>query len=251
MSKSIGGHQKTEGNNDEWLTPPHIIQALGPFDLDPCSPVIRPWPTAKRHFSIQDDGLFLPWEGRVFLNPPYNRYQISDWLKKMALHGNGITLMFARTETEYFQNYVFPFANSMLFLKGRLTFLDVRGVPAPANGGAPSVLISYGENNSDAIEQSGLPGHHLPVNQCTVMVVGLSPSWRSVVKIAITRLNGAGDLSRIYEIIESLAPDKVKKNQHYKEQIRKVAQLHFQKVSKGKYSIKSKASNPKEPTTNV
>lgn len=25
-------------NNDEWLTPPEIVEALGPFDLDPCSP---------------------------------------------------------------------------------------------------------------------------------------------------------------------------------------------------------------------
>ena len=26
--------------NDEWLTPPHVLQALGPFDLDPCAPVM-------------------------------------------------------------------------------------------------------------------------------------------------------------------------------------------------------------------
>ena len=30
----IGGHQRTRGRTDEWLTPPAIVRALGPFDLD-------------------------------------------------------------------------------------------------------------------------------------------------------------------------------------------------------------------------
>lgn len=28
--------------SDIWLTPPHILDALGPFDLDPCAPDPRP-----------------------------------------------------------------------------------------------------------------------------------------------------------------------------------------------------------------
>ena len=36
--------------NDEWLTPPYIIEALGRFDLDPCSPINRPWDTATIHY---------------------------------------------------------------------------------------------------------------------------------------------------------------------------------------------------------
>jgi hypothetical protein len=38
-------------NNDTWLTPPTIIQSLGEFDLDPCSPINRPWNTAKNHYN--------------------------------------------------------------------------------------------------------------------------------------------------------------------------------------------------------
>lgn len=33
-------------HKDEWLTPPEIVQSLGSFDLDPCSPIARPWPFA-------------------------------------------------------------------------------------------------------------------------------------------------------------------------------------------------------------
>jgi len=42
----IGSHQSAAMMKDEWLTPPDIIKALGPFDLDPCAPIVRPWPTA-------------------------------------------------------------------------------------------------------------------------------------------------------------------------------------------------------------
>lgn len=52
-------------NNDEWLTPPEILRALGPFDLDPAAPIVRPWDMAARHYTKIDDGMSQPWEGRV------------------------------------------------------------------------------------------------------------------------------------------------------------------------------------------
>ena len=43
-----------EGNSitgkNEWLTPPELLAKLGQFDLDPCAPVNRPWPTATHHY---------------------------------------------------------------------------------------------------------------------------------------------------------------------------------------------------------
>jgi len=67
----LSAHQKN-GGHDEWLTPPEILRALGAFDLDPCAPVVRPWETAAQHYTAQDDGLALPWNGSVFLNWPYS-----------------------------------------------------------------------------------------------------------------------------------------------------------------------------------
>ena len=63
----LSAHQSAKMKNDEWLTPPEILRALGTFDLDPCAPVVRPWKTAAKHYTAQDDGLTLPWEGRVLL----------------------------------------------------------------------------------------------------------------------------------------------------------------------------------------
>jgi len=77
-------------NEDEWLTPKYITDALGRFDLDPCSPAERrPWDTATRHIGIPDDGLAMPWEGRVWCNPPYGR-ETFKWLSKLAEHGQGL-----------------------------------------------------------------------------------------------------------------------------------------------------------------
>lgn len=155
--KGMGGHQSASMMKDEWLTPREIIQSLGPFDLDPCSPVNRPWPTASRHFTIMDDGLSQPWEGKVWLNPPYGQHTDS-WLEKMADHGNGIALIFARTETETWFNWVWPKAHAVFFFAGRLFFHHVNGQRAKHNAGAPSALVAYGERNSNALAISSLRG---------------------------------------------------------------------------------------------
>src|SRR3954467_12586548 len=89
--KGIGGHQRAyRGRSDEWLTPPDLLKAIGPFDLDPCSPVTRPWRTARWHLTVEDDGLALRWlaTSSIFLNPPYGP-ETGKWLKKLAEHGKG------------------------------------------------------------------------------------------------------------------------------------------------------------------
>lgn len=154
---SIGGHQSPVALKEEWLTPPHVLQALGPFDLDPCAPVNRPWDMAARHYTIETNGLMLEWDGRVWLNPPYGK-KTGLWLQRLADHGNGIALIFARTETEMFVNHVWGRADALLFLHGRLHFYHVDGRRAAANSGAPSVLIAYGQKNVEALRDARLEG---------------------------------------------------------------------------------------------
>lgn len=137
---------------DEWLTPPDLVQMLGPFDLDPCSPVHRPWDTAAQHYTVLDDGLLQPWHGRVWMNPPYGP-ETGKWLAKLARHGDGVALIFARTETAAFHEYVWPRASALLFLRGRLVFLNVDGSPARFNAGAPSVLVAYGGGDADRLRE--------------------------------------------------------------------------------------------------
>ena len=153
MSKDFNTNGK---NNDEWLTPPSVIDALGTFDLDPCSPIERPWDTALSHYSELDDGLASQWSGRVWCNPPYGR-ETFKWLSKLAEHGNGVGLIFARTETIGFHEQVWAKADAIFFFKGRLKFHYVDGTQGDS-ANAPSCLIAYGKNNVKSLEDSGLKG---------------------------------------------------------------------------------------------
>ena len=136
-------------NHDEWLTPPEIIQALGPFDLDPCAPIARPWDMATRHYTVQDNGLHLPWEGRVWLNPPYGK-ETFKWMERLAEHADGIALIFARTETKGFHAQIWNKAKAIFFFEGRLKFHYVDGRQG-GTANAPSCLVAYDEANARAI----------------------------------------------------------------------------------------------------
>lgn len=142
-------HQKSIGKNDEWLTPPEIIAALGQFDLDPCSPAVRPWPTAKLHY--WQGGLDLPWEGRIWCNPPFNRNSRPTWMEKMANHGNGVMLIPAATETVAFDRYVWNMADAVCFVKGRPHFHHVTGAKGKENCGTAIALVAYGQTNVDSL----------------------------------------------------------------------------------------------------
>jgi hypothetical protein len=147
---------------EEWITPRYILDALGEFDLDPCSPTEdrRPYPTAKKHLTIFDNGLNQNWHGRVWCNPPYGREAIK-FMKKMADHNNGIALTFARTETRMFQQEVFGKASGIFFIAKRINFCDYKGKPSENSAGAPSVLISYGNENADILKNCKLNGFYV------------------------------------------------------------------------------------------
>ena len=161
MQRGIGSHTKpNNGIKDEWLTPPEILKALGPFDLDPCAPVRRPWDMAANHFTVNDNGLMQPWMGRVWLNPPYGD-QTHLWLQRMVEHGHGIALIFARTETEMFFEYIWRRSSAVLFIEGRLHFYHVDGKRAKGNAGGPSVLVAYGGRDTARLCDSGIKGKFL------------------------------------------------------------------------------------------
>jgi len=141
---------------DEWLTPPEIIRALGEFDLDPCAPIKRPWDMAKEHYTIEDNGLLKPWHGRVWCNPPYGK-ETFKWLARLAEHGSGIALIFARTETKGFHRQIWDKAHSIFFFEGRLAFYHVDGKKG-ASANAPSCLVSYSHHDTESIRRSGLNG---------------------------------------------------------------------------------------------
>lgn len=150
--------KKSVNTTDEWYTPRYIVESLGPFDLDPCAPLVPIYRTATTTmYNKEDNGLIQEWQGRVWLNPPYSRPLIDKFVNKLAEHGNGIALPFNRCDTQLFQKTIFEKADAIMFLSGRVKFLR----PDGDNAGTPgtgSVLIAFGELNSELLKFSGLDG---------------------------------------------------------------------------------------------
>jgi phage N-6-adenine-methyltransferase len=124
-------HSGNSSVGQAWETPQELLEALysvfGRFDLDPCSPrKTAPPVRARVHFTAEDDGLSLPWHGRVFVNPPYGR-GLAAWVAKARREfeegraGPVVLLIPSRTETSYWHEHVAGKA-AVYFLRGRLRF---------------------------------------------------------------------------------------------------------------------------------
>jgi hypothetical protein len=154
---TLGSHQQTLGVSQSHFTPRWIIERLGPFDTDPCAGDPRPWDCARSNYTIADDGFSRPWLGIVFLNPPFNRYQVAHWVCKLANHGHGIALLHARTEAQWFRP-IWEEASGILFLSRRIKFCRADGTEHEANSGAPPVLVAFGADALKRLKGSGIEG---------------------------------------------------------------------------------------------
>lgn len=163
MSSKGFTHEKqsstsSSDESNQWFTPKYIFDAIDlQFDLDPCSPGegLTHVP-ANRHLTIVEDGLLTPWKGTVFMNPPYGKHT-KDWMKKLSDHGDGIALVFARTDVQWFQENIHN-ASLVCFISSRVKFHkghigDNSQVGTPGTG---SMLIAYGKKATERLAQSGL-----------------------------------------------------------------------------------------------
>lgn len=105
----VGGLSKAafamSSEHAEWYTPRYIwhraYRVLGEIDLDPASDPGHQIP-AKKHYTVDDDGLAQVWIGRVWLNPPYGD-GVVEWFKKLKSEKGvteAIVLWKSATETE-------------------------------------------------------------------------------------------------------------------------------------------------------
>jgi transcriptional regulator with XRE-family HTH domain len=157
-------HAGNSSVSETGTTPKELLEPLysvfGTFDLDPCSPTSngRTAPVrAKVHYTQDDDGLSLPWFGRVFCNPPYGR-SLGHWVAKAyeeSRCGNTQTIVMlipARTDTKFWHQSIIGKA-AIFFLKGRLKFGNADQV-APF----PSCLVVWGASEDLVnIIQAALP----------------------------------------------------------------------------------------------
>lgn len=84
---STGSFHISQGNND-WYTPVEYIEAaravMGGIDLDPASSEIAQEAIkAANYFTAKTNGLDKPWNGRVWLNPPFSMPLIEQFVDKL------------------------------------------------------------------------------------------------------------------------------------------------------------------------
>lgn len=159
------------------LTPPDLLVALGalrwsprggyrlgpePFDLDPSASLGQPWPTARVMYTVRDDGMQQAWCGEAWLNAPYGTH-LYAWLARLASHGDGLALLYARTDTAGFHAHVWSKADAVYFLEGRLWFCEPgSGRQLPHNCGGPMCLVAYGGKSVSRLGRLDRPGSAYP-----------------------------------------------------------------------------------------
>ena len=124
------GRYSNVSGNPEWYTPPDIIesarQTMGSIDLDPAScekanEIVK----AKKFYTKEDNGLDKTWAGNIFMNPPYNKGIIDQFISKVESEYNNYTQLIAiinnTTETKCGQLLI-KLSDVICFPKGRVNF---------------------------------------------------------------------------------------------------------------------------------
>jgi phage N-6-adenine-methyltransferase len=128
----------------DWETPAWLFRSLDAefgFTLDVCATPANA--KCARYFTPADDGLAQDWGDNVcWMNPPYSTKSTPPWMRKAWVASQAgatvVCLVFARTDTRWFHDYVVGKAAEVRYIKGRVKFVGAKSC-APA----PSIIIVY------------------------------------------------------------------------------------------------------------
>lgn len=131
---------------DDWATPWPLVNELaaefGPFDLDPAASTDNA--KAPRFYTLEDDGLVQPWQGRVFCNPPFSKVgQFVRKARESAVAGAVVVIVMVvpvRTDMGWWHDDLMPYAE-IRYLRGRLRFIGPDGTTIGRPSFASAVAV--------------------------------------------------------------------------------------------------------------
>ena len=154
-------HVSHNSGDNEWYTPPEYTSAvkevLGSIDLDPASTeMANEQIGAATYYTKEDDGREHPWEGRVWMNPPYAQPECAQFCAKLLSEyragtvTEAIVLVNDAMETDWLQALL-EAASALCFPDGRLKFwAPDKSTSAPLQG---QVLLYFGDRAPVFVER--------------------------------------------------------------------------------------------------
>ena len=160
-------HVSYSTGNNEWYTPAPYIEAarvvMGSIDVDPASsPIANQIVKATTYYTAEDDGRLQPWQGNVWMNPPYAQPLISEFCELLVEKyragevRQACVLVNNATETVFYQNMLGA-CGAVCFIKGRVKFVDGRGKEsgAPLQG---QTVLYFGDGIAEFAVKFGALG---------------------------------------------------------------------------------------------
>ena len=121
---------------DNWETPQKLFDLLNAefgFTLDPCASAENA--KCARFFTSKENGLLQSWANEiVFMNPPYGRGIIGQWIAKayQETEATVVCLLPSRTDTKWWHKFCMK-ASEIMLLTYRLEFVGSNNkAPFPA-----------------------------------------------------------------------------------------------------------------------
>jgi phage N-6-adenine-methyltransferase len=126
-------HVKNNSGNNEWYTPIYFIKSahivMGSINLDPASSDIANKSVQANVYYTQDNsGLDKEWHGNVWMNPPYSRNLLPNFIDKLVDSDitQAIVLVNNATETQWAAKLL-AYSDAVCFIKKRIKFIDIDG----------------------------------------------------------------------------------------------------------------------------
>jgi phage N-6-adenine-methyltransferase len=152
-----GEYAKAEFTGEiEWYTPQNHIddarEVMGAIDLDPASSdVAQKTVRATRYYTAADNALALEWHGRVWMNPPFRRGQIDQFIAKLVSEyragrvTEAIVLTHNSTDTEWFQAAQ-EACSAICFTNKRIRFISADETCPPGAPACGQAFFYFGDD---------------------------------------------------------------------------------------------------------